>query len=94
MVGFVVWSTGLSGAGKSTAAAALSSEPWLRGVRVEILDSDEVRTHLSRDAASPRRARGRAPEPAPGYREARVAPLAERAAHPPVGWSQRHRWFS
>src|SRR5512132_788064 len=46
--GFVVWFTGLSGAGKSTLAAMLSAELRSRGVRVEILDGDEVRTNLSK----------------------------------------------
>ena len=46
--GVVVWLTGLSGAGKSTIATAL--EPRLRslGRRVESLDGDVVRTHLSK----------------------------------------------
>jgi len=46
--GFIVWFTGLSGAGKSTLAAMLSAELRERGVRVEVLDGDEVRTHLSK----------------------------------------------
>src|SRR5215468_8199437 len=46
--GFVVWFTGLSGAGKSTLAAMLAGEIAQRGVHVETLDGDEVRTHLSR----------------------------------------------
>lgn len=48
MSGFVVWFTGLSGAGKSTLAAMLSAELRRRGVHVEVLDGDEVRTHLSK----------------------------------------------
>ena len=49
--GFVVWLTGLSGAGKSTLADALARE--LRAARacggkIEILDGDLVRTHLSK----------------------------------------------
>src|SRR5580704_11786684 len=48
MPGFVVWFTGLSGAGKSTLAAMLSAEIVRRGVHVEVLDGDEVRTHLSK----------------------------------------------
>ena len=47
--GFVVWLTGLSGAGKSTIAAALAAELQARGVAVEVLDGDEVRTNLSKD---------------------------------------------
>ncbi len=44
--GLILWFTGLSGAGKSTLANALV--PRLAGHRVEILDGDEVRTHLSK----------------------------------------------
>jgi adenylylsulfate kinase len=46
--GFVVWLTGLSGAGKSTIATALAPELAAAGRRVELLDGDVVRTHLSR----------------------------------------------
>src|SRR5947209_3862516 len=46
--GFVVWFTGLSGAGKSTIAAALQSELARRGRSSELLDGDEIRTHLSK----------------------------------------------
>src|SRR5215471_10427521 len=46
--GFVVWFTGLSGSGKSTLAAMLAGEISRRGVHVETLDGDEVRTHLSK----------------------------------------------
>ncbi len=46
--GFVVWFTGLSGAGKSTIATALQAELTRRGRHAELLDGDEVRTHLSR----------------------------------------------
>jgi 3'-phosphoadenosine 5'-phosphosulfate synthase len=48
MKGFVVWLTGLSGAGKSTLAVALAGELDRRGRTVEVLDGDEVRTHLSK----------------------------------------------
>ncbi len=48
MSGFVVWCTGLSGSGKSTLAALLASALRGRGVHVEVLDGDEVRTHLSK----------------------------------------------
>jgi 3'-phosphoadenosine 5'-phosphosulfate synthase len=48
MTGFVVWFTGLSGAGKSTLGAMLAAELRGRGVHVEVLDGDEVRTHLSK----------------------------------------------
>jgi adenylyl-sulfate kinase len=46
--GFVLWFTGLSGAGKSTLAEALAPELRRRGVKVEILDGDVVRTNLSK----------------------------------------------
>ena len=48
MSGFVVWFTGLSGAGKSTLAELLKVEIEGRGRHVEVLDGDEVRTHLSK----------------------------------------------
>ena len=44
--GFVLWLTGLSGAGKSTVAAKLGPTLAERGHRVELLDGDEVRTNL------------------------------------------------
>jgi adenylyl-sulfate kinase len=46
--GFVLWFTGLSGAGKSTLAERLVSEFQRRGYKVELLDGDEIRTHLSK----------------------------------------------
>ena len=46
--GFVIWLTGLSGAGKSTIARALEQELIRRGRHAELLDGDEVRTHLSK----------------------------------------------
>ena len=46
--GFVLWFTGLSGAGKSTLSERLTHEFKLRGYNVELLDGDEVRTHLSK----------------------------------------------
>jgi adenylylsulfate kinase len=46
--GFVVWLTGLSGAGKTTLAELISAELERRGRLVEALDGDVVRTHLSR----------------------------------------------
>src|SRR5487761_1094803 len=46
--GFVVWLTGLSGAGKSTIAARLVQEFGALGRHAEVRDGDEVRTHLSK----------------------------------------------
>jgi adenylyl-sulfate kinase len=46
--GFTLWLTGLSGAGKTTLAALLATELGARGVNVEVLDGDEVRTNLSK----------------------------------------------
>ncbi len=46
--GFVVWFTGLSGAGKSTLSLPLGARLREAGRRVEVLDGDEVRTHLSK----------------------------------------------
>jgi len=45
--GFILWFTGLSGAGKSTLANALAQQLGAER-RLEILDGDEVRTHLSK----------------------------------------------
>src|SRR3990172_3952069 len=46
--GFVVWFTGLSGAGKTTIAHQLEGVLRDRGMKVEVLDGDVVRTHLSK----------------------------------------------
>ncbi len=46
--GFVLWLTGLSGAGKTTLTNALVPELLARGTAVEVLDGDEVRTNLSK----------------------------------------------
>ena len=46
--GFTLWFTGLSGSGKSTLAEAIARELEQRGRRFDILDGDEVRTHLSK----------------------------------------------
>jgi sulfate adenylyltransferase len=45
--GFILWFTGLSGAGKSTLATALA-KLIEHERKLEILDGDEVRTHLSK----------------------------------------------
>src|SRR6478672_285481 len=46
--GCVVWFTGLSGAGKSTISTLLQQRLCAAGARVELLDGDIVRTHLSK----------------------------------------------
>ncbi|MCP4425000.1 MAG: adenylyl-sulfate kinase [Chloroflexi bacterium] len=47
--GFVLWMTGLSGAGKTTIALVLIDELAKRGVKAERLDGDVVRESLTRD---------------------------------------------
>jgi adenylylsulfate kinase len=46
--GFTLWFTGLSGAGKTTVAEIVEHELKERGLRVEVLDGDIVRTNLSK----------------------------------------------
>lgn len=46
--GFTLWFTGMSGAGKSTIAEAITPRLKALGKQVEILDGDEVRTNLSK----------------------------------------------
>ncbi len=46
--GFTLWFTGLSGSGKSTIAERVALKLEKKGVPVEILDGDVVRTHLSK----------------------------------------------
>ena len=46
--GFTLWLTGLSGSGKSTIAHLVGPELERRGLIVEYLDGDTVRTHLSK----------------------------------------------
>ncbi len=47
-VGFTIWFTGLSGSGKSTLSELLEQRLQARGHKVEIMDGDIVRTHLSK----------------------------------------------
>jgi adenylylsulfate kinase len=47
-VGFTLWFTGLSGAGKSTLSEVVEHRLRQRGRKVEVLDGDIVRTHLSK----------------------------------------------
>jgi adenylyl-sulfate kinase len=46
--GCTVWFTGLSGAGKSTVSKIIEAELRKRELRVEVLDGDVIRTHLSK----------------------------------------------
>ncbi|HPQ70130.1 MAG TPA: adenylyl-sulfate kinase [bacterium] len=46
--GFTVWFTGLSGSGKSTLAQMVEETLLERGMNVEVLDGDVVRTNLSK----------------------------------------------
>ena len=46
--GFTLWFTGLSGAGKSTISEIVERDLRERGLKVEVLDGDVVRTHLSK----------------------------------------------
>lgn len=45
--GFTVWFTGLSGSGKTTISEMVVRQLRERGLKVETLDGDAVRTHLS-----------------------------------------------
>lgn len=47
-IGFTIWFTGLSGAGKSTISTILENDFRARSLKVEVLDGDVVRTHLSK----------------------------------------------
>jgi bifunctional enzyme CysN/CysC len=47
--GLTVWMTGFSGAGKTTICQAVHTELLARGIRMEILDGDIFRKHLSRE---------------------------------------------
>ena len=46
--GLTLWFTGLSGAGKSTISEIVETELRARGLKVEVLDGDVVRTNLSK----------------------------------------------
>jgi adenylyl-sulfate kinase len=46
--GFTLWFTGLSGAGKSTISEKIYKRLKNEGAKVELLDGDIVRTHLSK----------------------------------------------
>src|SRR5205823_10183459 len=46
--GFVLWFTGLSGAGKSTISNIIEARLRAAGAKVELLDGDVVRPHLSK----------------------------------------------
>jgi len=46
--GFTLWFTGLSGAGKSTISQLVEQRLRERGLKVELLDGDVVRTNLSK----------------------------------------------
>jgi adenylyl-sulfate kinase len=46
--GFTLWFTGMSGSGKTTLARAVEAALRQRGLKVEVLDGDVVRTNLSK----------------------------------------------
>jgi adenylylsulfate kinase len=46
--GFTIWFTGLSGAGKTTISEIVAPALQERGLKVEVLDGDVVRTNLSK----------------------------------------------
>lgn len=46
--GFTLWFTGMSGAGKSTISELIYERLKSSGAKVELLDGDVVRTHLSK----------------------------------------------
>jgi adenylylsulfate kinase len=52
-----LWFTGLPSAGKSTIAHAVADELRAVGLRVQVLDGDEVRPHLSAELGFSREAR-------------------------------------
>jgi sulfate adenylyltransferase len=46
--GFTIWFTGLSGAGKTTISEIVAPALRERGLKIEVLDGDVVRTNLSK----------------------------------------------
>ena len=46
--GFTLWLTGMSGAGKTTLSRGIEQRLRAAGAKVEVLDGDVVRTHLSK----------------------------------------------
>ena len=97
--GFTLWFTGLSGAGKTTIAHLVGPELDRRGLVVEYLDGDTVRTHLSkglgfskedRDTNIERDRLGRLAADAPRRRRDRRRDLAVRgdAAEGARSWSR------
>ncbi|MCS7366139.1 MAG: adenylyl-sulfate kinase [archaeon GB-1867-035] len=57
--GFVVWITGLPGSGKTTIARGVAEKLRQKGLKVELLDGDEVRRWLSPEAGFTREDRTR-----------------------------------
>ncbi|GAA3630212.1 adenylyl-sulfate kinase [Microlunatus ginsengisoli] len=55
--GATLWFTGLPSAGKSTIAHAVAADLRAAGLRVQVLDGDEVRPHLSAELGFSREAR-------------------------------------
>jgi adenylylsulfate kinase len=55
--GVTVWLTGLPSAGKTTIARAVSRQLEAAGRRVEVLDGDELRSHLTADLGFSKRDR-------------------------------------
>jgi bifunctional enzyme CysN/CysC len=47
--GMAIWFTGLSSAGKSTISKAVYEKLWAKGYKVELLDGEAVRQHLTKD---------------------------------------------
>jgi adenylyl-sulfate kinase len=48
-MGFVLWLTGYSGSGKTTIAKAIEKELKNKNIKIERLDGDTVRQHLTKD---------------------------------------------